>query len=1066
MKRNTKKIHIIITIVLMAALVLPAAAYFSADIVKSLGLGISANGDSITVNASTYDEFELFARDSTQIVRDGKGYTYTEFNGTGNVKSSVRRIIRLTGDIALKDHVVITADCHIDLAGHTLDLGGYSLTFRSGYHGSTDVKGGTIKFPASDVSPEIYKDTPNITALTFSGVTFKKGNADHSGPYYTDISESDVSLGYRALLLAADKIFDEATYYRDQLSYKELNALMQGSGSFAASVFRNAHICSYKGGVQFDTCTLVYKDLDLPKTLEYSEGVTIEYSSGNTAVLTSDGKLTPPAAMTDVTLTATVKRDGNVIASTAFPLHIINTGAAGQCNEGARFLFTSFMSKYYDSENSVYRFDRSVYIPNKFKLGSTSVNLDFSIKAGSSVETVGDPSLVPSGDVTIFTPSRTATEFTVTFGTGASAVSILYPISSGASRVIESNASIAKQFLKRVYGGNGDTIMVQALNNGSSFDPEPLVDIDELAQEKGAISVSYEKISDNDGIYEIVEIGGTKYIRVALGKDPATSIEPVIIECTFEFRGTDKKEKLLVEVIATSGEDSDNVSGFLPYYTYYDSQFQRLTAGSTTESFTMPFSFGIKAIVCYDLSANINGTWIENPTGTPITVSLFYNNTDHAITLPSGNSSYVDALEAHLAANKTQNRNNQNTLNYVRVPETISEIIACGDAMWQFTINKSSIPAVNMEYRIHYNYKISTNDEEWTRYRNDDEEVENPEDIVSEFIIPGILQLGRDVPDETLYRWMYTTYTGRTNYVSGTSVVNVDWLKQDAAFDMVTDAVLASVTNLKGIEFLSGTQYMRLKPQFINSSNASTSARSVMQYITGMTSLRELVLTDNDFYDRDSSGAAYNGMFDGIESLVNLTTLYMDENKIYSFEFLLKLPALEKVYINDNIVTETMGGGNAAVDSIFYGSSGLTNYTVYQQLQSNGVAVYNTAAISGSNTVYKLFENSSEINDYINLRSIEYQAKLAAGEDIRKLYQGFSTTPADYHLKTTYGTDLDVTEQSLVWGYISSNGQFLTDAGQSTTATQIAVQYSLKVGGQAVVLLITYDVARVTGGAR
>ncbi len=1073
--KKAKKLNIIIAVLLMAALILPAAAYFTADIIKGLKLGSLKNNGAVTVEAASFDELVLLSRDSTDLEKDGNTYTYTEFNGTGEHKSAVRRIIKLTNDITLSNNVVITADCHIDLSGYTLDIGDYSITFRHGYNGLTEIKGGTIKFSDTLDAPKIYKDTPNITDMTFSSVAFKKGDADYSGEKYVDITESDISLAYNALMLIAVRLADETVYFADQLPYDELSALADsfGEGSlFTSSLFYTPRVCSFKTAVTKEPCVLVSSNLDLPTTLEYANDVTIEYTSSNAAVIASDGSFTAPAEITDVTLTVAVKKGGTAIADTVFTLHAINPANVSHCNIGADFLFASFMGKYYtekyddttDATTEVYKFDRASYLPKSFKFGSNTVELDYSLDVGEESLTVGSNALLDKGAEMLFTPPKSAETLTVTFGTAPVAVTRDYAIDSGVSMIIESNASIAKQFLKRVYGGNGDTIVVQAVNNGSSFDPEPLVPIDEIAESKGALSVEYSKIADNDGIYEIVKIDTTTYIRVAPGKDPATSVEPVIVECLFTFSGTDKKERLLCEVIATDGEDSDNVSGFLPYYTYYNSQFLRQTAGSVTSTFTMPFSYGIKATVCYDISVNTDGVWTENPTGTPITVSLVYNNTEHLMTIPAGKTSYVDALEAHLAANRTANESNASS-----APETISDIIAYGDAQWKFTVDADAIPSSNINYRLHYNYKLSVNDTDWTRYQKDTDTgttdgegnpITELRDVVSEFVIPGILKRGIDVADNTLYKWMYETFSGRTDYAEGTSLVYTDWLKQDKPFDMVTDNALKSVTDLKGIEYLSGTQYLRIAPDTVTSSNAVT----VMQYIIKMTSLRELVLTDNTFYDKMRPTLEYNGIFDGIENLTNLTTLYIDQNAIYSFDFLLNLPALEKAYISDNIVTEVIGDGNIEVDKIFYGSEGLTNYTVYQELQSNGVSVYNTATVSGQITIYKLFEDSSEVNDFMNLKSIEYQAKLEAGGDIRNIYMDFSTNPDHYNLTRAYGA-LAVTNQVLAWGHIGADGAFIQGAAESTTAVQFAVQYSLRVDGQEVVLLITYDVIRVGGGA-
>ena len=159
----------------------------------------------------------------------------------------------------------------------------------------------------------------------------------------------------------------------------------------------------------------------------------------------------------------------------------------------------------------------------------------------------------------------------------------------------------------------------------------------------------------------------------------------------------------------------------------------------------------------------------------------------------------------------------------------------------------------------------------------------------------------------------------------------------------------------------------------------------------------------------------------------------------------MSFPSLNEVYVYEN--------NASGVDGIFYGSAGLANLPVFQELTNNGVSVYNT--IADVNPI--LFEKSDEVNDYINLKGVEYQSKLKTGASIADLYKNFSTTPGDYGIDSSYtagGTTYYATNQTLTWGHIgdpdTSDTFTLTysltlrnESGAITTSVKIVIKFHI-----------------------
>jgi hypothetical protein len=374
---------------------------------------------------------------------------------------------------------------------------------------------------------------------------------------------------------------------------------------------------------------------------------------------------------------------------------------------------------------------------------------------------------------------------------------------------------------------------------------------------------------------------------------------------------------------------------------------------------------------------------------------------------------------------------------------TLQNIIDAGDAKWVYEIDRATSPSTNTQIELVYNYKMNVTSTAWATYPN----TETP--ITSSMTLLGILHLGTDVADERLYEWIYNSFNITddiyVSYDDGDYVVT-DWLKQNVTID-ITDTKSTfpeELDSFKGMEYLTGTMYLDLTDH--NSLGNAEIADAAVQIISKMTSLETLKLSKNAFRDRENGAGADLGTVSALASLPNLRYLYLDGNDIYSFEWLKDMTSLLEVYVHSN----TFSG----LESVFYGSLGLVNLQMFQDLTDRGVMVYND--YSGGNEI--LFEESAEVNDYVRLRSIEYQKKLASGVSIETLYENetLSTNAADYGLSDSY-TDAAGSTVSNVDHKISF--EYDTTVG-AENATYFVLKDEIEANGTTVVVTVRFEIIR------
>ena len=234
--------------------------------------------------------------------------------------------------------------------------------------------------------------------------------------------------------------------------------------------------------------------------------------------------------------------------------------------------------------------------------------------------------------------------------------------------------------------------------------------------------------------------------------------------------------------------------------------------------------------------------------------------------------------------------------------------------------------------------------------------------------------------------------------------------------------------------------------QRVNLSGAVVSD-AVLREIAQMRSLIFLDLSDCGIVlaaDADNPFAAWCDA--SSSSLRNLTELHLESNRIDSFRWLSELCTnvsrnMENIYLSGNVP------GTSNADNVFYGSDGLSNYGVYQELLSAGIQVWS----GGTKDAPVLFADSRSASQiYLNLHSLVYQNKLPATMSLADMLLQLSTAPADYGLSST------ASNRSYSCSVSAVGLRF--DVVDETTFT---LTYSASSGGNVYSVVLKFSVVRV-----
>ena len=1078
MKNKIKKfspLALILVILLALSLSATAYAYFTGAFDKNITAGETGKDTTqiVNVTAGDFDTLKAYA-----LAADGKTGIWND--STLVSAKETRLMITLTGDITLSADLTFVTDSHLDLGGHKLYLDGHELAFRHTYRGTTVVENGTVVVDstartaddgtviAAAKTGKIVFDLPFSYPTVAEDVAFqtRAGLTANAGPltptdYYAVLSSDEKTTAYYAFKTVTNKLGNAADGSDLALSYEEVAAafaagkitLANGVYTFDPSLFltgKTCYLADATGNVNH-ACAFVFRDLDLPKNYLSFDGLTVEYVSSAPEILSASGNFAAPAAAESLTLTVALKKNGTTFATLALPLHAVNPADETSVLSAGKTAIYALMQKTRQtltvngSEVSGYVFKRSVQFPKKWEIpGGTAVTFAYEAydAATDMASVVADRFTDLSAYAVQFEPAENIKRLKITVSCGASSEVLVFDdIYASDAGLIRTPASIAQDFILQHYK---DTLYLTMSGADVDGNPTGYNDYELLTPKNGGadpsiLGIKYELVNDTNGIYKLnlttddngyVTANGTLSVADFANKNPLDYVESVQLKCTFLFAGK-HEEVILVGIKCERDAGGDSPTNFLPYYTYYDQMFFATTGNYSVKTFTMPFAYRDEGpFVVYDAALDPTDKTTFNAVP-GLTVSLSYGSTN--LNLPAGYTTWIDAFS-----------------DTDKKPINVSDLIAAGDARWVFTINPAEIGTTNVEFEILYGYAMTTGSL-FTSYTSAGKYK------TTSFTLPGVLT-SAEMPDGNFYQWTYEAFGGET-YASG-SVILTDWLKQNVALD-VTNATYGSrlqqVQSFQGAEYLLGTTTVNLSKM-----NFSANYAEVLGYLTRMPQVEELNLSNCGLSSGSTTEAPTDSALALLKNLTRLTTLYLHntvvtsttdlpKNTIYSFEFLLDLSSLSKVYVYNNLDSSSVGG-------IFYGSKGLVNLEYFAELTSSGVAVYNAADVaSDSSENPTLYEEMEDVNDYKCLKTLEYQKKIKAGSDISAVYQSFSTNRSDYALKSSYRagntTYAVLNTSTLAFGY----------DGDKATATRFYLQYTIRLQnyGTPVTVKVYFDVVRI-----
>jgi len=990
MKSKKKLLLPALALALLAALSVAAFAYFSLARESEPGLSLDTSAEVIEVS----DFGQLFAA-----VQDS---LYNSSRPTSEVGTISRRTIRLTADIALAADLEITADVHLSLGGHDLDLAGYCLTFRHTYAGSIVVSDGRIL--VSDGGNEaVYADTPRAAVL-FSGVTvgiLTDGTFTEAADRVHILSADLSWIASNFFRTVAAALGDATCLPTERGSYGENSGLTAFS---ALDFFRlPKDECADHPG---EPCAYLLSDIDLPRSYLGYPGLTVSYTTDG--VISPEGKLLGTGNDT-VTASVSLSDAPDTVYAVSFPVHIPDiSDAAGQLAL-AQTLVTRHLARYWvesvtDGTDTTtvqkYVINRDCYLPSCFS------GLPFGIgwyAYDENGDVIFSGTAADGAQTVRFVPTTSAVTLRAVLlnADGTEAARLDYPMTSANTVTVKSAVTIASDLLRKWYGtaitvtasGNGDYIYSGNTGDNTALSYLPLYNYDYYTTyDNGLYAKAYPGVKairysvvygDAADEYYAITAGDAEELwerfAVVTGKpeDDAGSVYLNVV-MTVEYNGRTSDAVIQLPVRCVLSGDGDGLSRFLPYYSVFDKTFLELTGGYSLTDFDMPFSYRRDLpVVCYGFAAS-DGT---NAALTALrnALSLVFVDKDGGETVLTGTVltvtdtdgaertflSFSDALDALYSSTALQAQ------------------AAGGTAHYRIVIDKTALPAENLGLSLVYQYKSAWTMTEWATYND-----------TSDMTVPGVVRYGEHIPDANFYTWIYNAFrlSGSDISAPGDTVILTDWLSRNVTLDYEadTDTYLHAVTDFTGLQYLTGTQTLRLK-----GTTVLTAAN--IREIAQMKSLVTLDLSDCSLSFDASAVSPFEAWTAADSALVNLTSLSLCSNEIFDFTWLEDLcgnvaKSLVNITVSGNIPTTN------DADKVFYGSDGLCNFGTYRELAAQGITVY-SAGTAANPIPFSDSRSASQV--YLNLCSLAYQDKLPASASLADMILEFSTDAADYGITDT-----------------------------------------------------------------
>jgi len=862
---------------------------------------------------------------------------------------------------------------------------------------------------------------------------------------FVKVLENDpLYIGYETLYKIADSLVDVTDIRPSKLRLDTLSSSNKithndPTYTFDSSLFiptrsiNDESICQFSNDIH--ACSFVYKDIDLiTNYLNYSN-VRIEYVSNKPNVLSNFGKVSVPSLSEDVTLTANVYFNENLIATSNFNIHVINSESDAVLDM-AKTLFYQRIQNHYNLEDNVYQFDRELIVPISIANATFTYvpykesNADDAVVLFNDSQTkylsLGTSAITEYTDsLYSFAPTSETKALGVTITRGNSSETFYIKCQSE-NLIVNNESSIARDIINEWYGGS--IVLNKTDSDNNIYESKELFSFDDIDTTKypSVTNISYELINDTHSLYQLTDVPNSnrKILSVINGKVPEAYVQEVVLSCVFTI---DSKTIYLQIQVRVKLAQGDTANSFLPYYTYYDEYIKGTYNNYASKTFELPFAYSQTGpIICYDFAIlPDNYDKLDDKTLTDINplvsnafvVKLYYNGQVRNTLIYTQNKHYYETLDEILGGTASSIQNNLQT------------ILSYGDAKWIFELSLENAPDNNVNLAMIYNYKLDYTQAGWITYCSNN----TSEQLITKLTVAGILHYGTDIVSEVFYKWIYDNFTtitdetgnkltytigdydlAKTDSSTGKFII-ADWLTQNISIDASEDETIASITDFTGLKYLVGTKYLKLT----NSSGQGlitdpTMSISIAREISKMKNLETLILTNctgfTDGKDVSSSENHDNDSISRFVNLKNLKVLNLEGCNVIMFDFMDQMSWLSEVHIANQVIYSNNNYNN------FFGNTGISNYWVFGDLTDAGVSVYTT--YQGTKEI--LFEEQKVTNDYTRLKNGPvYQSKLATNKKISLLYETFSTDPDEYHLLTTYS-------------FISGSGTLTVDKSSRT----------------------------------
>lgn len=1023
------KKKLIILISFISILILTAGgvfAYFMATSSNNEKLSVNINKDTVTA-VSTYGELYAAVKDST-------------YNNDESVSATSRKIVRFSNDITLDNSLLVTADVLLDLHGYTLNLNDHTLKFKHGYYGALLIEGPTetesyIRLGENNEG-RIEIDTINASYV-FNNVTFQSYNSTTSEyedltnhTSYVDVVNMDEKYTYySALYLVANAIDSDIA---NKLEYETFATVSASDYEIDATKFiLEKNVCTNNSN-NVDTCSYVYKDLDLPFNY-LSSDISISYSSSNTAIVSNYGNVNPTSGATvDVTLTVTVSFGTTWTNSCEFKLHVVDITNSTIKNNIAETLIRAYLQEYYVGTDLVV--NEAILLEDYYYSFKHGIELPLSALGGELTFTYGNKNLAGNivntysyseNGVWVFEPSEECYYLLVYVNGGSTPIELqMY------STYVGNQETVARLILNKLYGGS---IVYDKAK--SSITLSQLSDIDdsyieELITQYNITNLTYQLSTASSSTASTYYSLDGYTLSKSVVNTPETKVSAMTCIFTFGSGATATTVSVDLYIYFMEG-NGDTLSSFLAYYNIYNPQ----VSSSLNTSFTMPFAYQTNyPYTCYDFAYNYETTTnysldsdnhytytIGKPAGLDMT--LVYDNNGTVTTLHKftgdGTTTFVTELSSYVSSSGY----------------SLAQL-ASMDAYYIISVDSQTINPSDTDVLLIYNYYFNSTDG-WNVYKSTETDEEGnilgtylTELTTTEFVLEGGLFYNSSssspnaVKDSSLFVWIYNNFnpdiTSDSDKITTSSslstilIVN-DWLTADVAVDVTADTTLSSVSDFSGIGYLTGTTTVNL------------SGKNMSSYVSSLVNLKSVkTLNLSGCSITDASTLA---------SMDTVKILDISNNSLTSFAYLLEMDSLEKVYLYNNTAS-----------SEYLGSTGICNYQTFIDLMRKGISVYNTSSTVNSVVTPILYTETNDLNDYVRFKTVEYQSALSTSISIVDLYNptfsGLSVS--NWNLENTGGT--------LSWSYGGGNDVY--------DATYFQVNYTFTVSSVTYTLNVKYYVDR------